>query len=175
MRFVTVVNLEIKWLLSAEGDSGITEAMYMSKIASQVVLVEAMPRLTATALLQERLSANTKITLRLGTKVTAIVGNGRVEGVETADTTTGQKGTIKVDGVLVHIGLDANTGYLDGVVELDRCGQVLVNEKMETSVPFILAAGDIRSGSPGQVATAVGDGTSAAMTAIRILQNRVEI
>jgi thioredoxin reductase (NADPH) len=157
------------------GDSGITEAMYMSKIASQVVLIEAMPRLTATALLQERLSANTRITLRLGTKVTAIVGNGRVEGVETTDVTTGQKGTIKVDGILVHIGLDANTGYLDGIIDLDQRGQIVVNDKMETSVPFIFAAGDIRSGSPGQVATAVGDGTTAAMTAIRILQNRMEI
>jgi thioredoxin reductase (NADPH) len=154
------------------GDSGITEAMYMSRIASQVVLIEAMPRLTATALLQERLAANPKITVRLGARVTAIVGSGRVEGVETADAATGQKSIIKVDGVLVHIGLDANTVYLEGVVDLDKAKQIVVNEKMESSEPFILAAGDIRSGSPGQVATAVGDGTIAAMTAIRLLQKR---
>jgi thioredoxin reductase (NADPH) len=156
------------------GDSGITEALYMSKIASRVILIEALPKLTATALLQERLAANPKITIRTGNRVEAIAGNGHVEGLAIKDVTTGQSETLKVDGILVHIGLDANTGYLEGIVDLDSHGQIIVNQKMETSVPYILAAGDIRSSSPGQVATAVGDGTTAAMSAIRLLQNREE-
>jgi thioredoxin reductase (NADPH) len=58
------------------------------------------------------------------------------------------------------------------MLPLDTRGQIIVNEKMETGVPFILAAGDIRGSSPGQVATAVGDGTTAAITAIRLLQSK---
>ena len=152
------------------GDSGITEALYMSRIASQVILLEAMPKLTATALLQDRLAANPKIQVRLETRVEAIVGNSEMEGVEILNMATGQKETLKADGILVHIGLDANTDYLEGLLDLDQRGQIVVNDKMETSVPYLLAAGDIRSGSPGQVATAVGDGVTAALTAIQILQ-----
>jgi thioredoxin reductase (NADPH) len=81
-----------------------------------------------------------------------------------------KKETLKVDGVLVHIGLDPNTGYLEGIVPLDEQGQVVVNGDMESGVPYIFAAGDIRSGSPRQVANAVGDGAIAAIRAERLLQ-----
>jgi thioredoxin reductase (NADPH) len=152
------------------GDSGITEALYMAKIASEVILIEAMPKLTATAVLQERLANNTKIQVRLGTRVESISGQGRVEGIEISEASSGKKEVLKTDGVLVQVGMDPNTDYLPETVTLDKFKQIVVNEKMETSVPFVLAAGDIRSVSPGQVATAVGDGATAAISAIRMLQ-----
>jgi thioredoxin reductase (NADPH) len=152
------------------GDSGVSEALYMSKIASKVILVEAMPALTATAVLQDKIKAEPKIEVRCGVRVEAITGSDKVEALEVLDTVAGNKETLKVDGVLVHIGLDPNTGYLDGVVALDEQGQVIVNSRMETEVPYILAAGDIRSGSPRQVVAAVGDGAIAAITAQRLLQ-----
>jgi thioredoxin reductase (NADPH) len=96
------------------------------------------------------------------------MGGEKVEAVELAAGT--KKETLKVDGVLVHIGLDANTGYLEGIVPLDKHGQVIVNGKMESEVPCIYAAGDIRSGSPRQVVAAVGDGAIAAITAERLMQ-----
>jgi thioredoxin reductase (NADPH) len=101
-------------------------------------------------------------------KVEAITGKDKVEAVKLA--ADKKKETLKVDGVLVHVGLEPNTGYLEGIVPLDKQGQVIVNEKMETEVPYIFAAGDIRSGSPRQVVTAVGDGAIAAITAQRLLQ-----
>jgi thioredoxin reductase (NADPH) len=150
------------------GDAGVTEALYMAKIAAKVILIEAMPALTATAVLQDRVKANAKIEVRCGMKVEAITGKEKVESIElTADK---KKETLKTDGVLVHIGLDPNTGYLDGIVPLDDHGQVTVNAKMESEAPYVLAAGDIRSGSPRQVVTAVGDGAIAAITAQRLLQ-----
>lgn len=151
------------------GDAGVTEALYMAKIASKVILVEAMPELTATAVLRDRLNADPRIEVRCGMMVEAIIGNGKVEAIELVDE-AGKKETLKVDGVLVHIGLDPNTEYLDGVVPLDSQGQIIVNDRMQTEVPYILAAGDIRSGSPRQVVTAVGDGAIAAITAQRLLQ-----
>ncbi len=149
------------------GDAGVTEALYMSKIASRVILIEAMPKLTATAILQDRLKANSKIEVRCGTKVDAIIGKDKVEAIEL--TTGKKKETLKIDGVLVHIGLEPNTGYLEGIVPLDKQGQIIVNEKMESQVPYIFAAGDIRSGSPRQVVAAVGDGAIAAIRAERLL------
>jgi thioredoxin reductase (NADPH) len=153
------------------GDSGVTEALYMARIASSVTLIEAMPKMNATAILQQRIAANPKISVRCGTKVLAITGKDQVEAVEIQDA-DGKKETLKVDGVLVQIGLDPNTDYLTEIVELDKRGQIVVNDRMETSLPLVLAAGDIRSGSDGQVATAVGDGATAAITTIKLLQNR---
>ena len=150
------------------GDSGLTEALYMVKIASKVIVIEAMPALTATAILQDRVKANPKIEVRCGVKVEAITGKDKVESIELV--AGKKKETLKTDGVLVHIGLVPNTGYLAGIVPLDEHGQIIVNQKMESEVPYVLAAGDIRSGSPRQVVTAVGDGAIAAVTAQRLLQ-----
>ena len=153
------------------GDAGVTEALYMAKIASKVILIEAEPELTAAAVLQERASANPKLEIFCGMRVRAIAGHDRVEAIELMGEEDKTKEKIKVDGVLVHIGMEPNTGYLDGIVPLDSQGQVIVNEKMETEVPYILAAGDVRGGSPRQVVTAVGDGATAAISAERLLQH----
>jgi thioredoxin reductase (NADPH) len=152
------------------GDAGVTEALYMSKLASKVILIELLPELTATAVLQDRARNNPKLEIRCGMKAESIIGDNRVEAVELSDTITGQKETIKVDGVLVHTGLDPNTDYLDGIVPLDDHGQVIVNRSMETEAPYVLAAGDIRSDSPRQIVSAVGDGAIAAISAQRLLR-----
>lgn len=151
------------------GDSGLTEALYLTKLASKVILVEVMPMVTATAVLQERASSNPKLEIRCGVKVEAIVGDSRVEGIEYLESGSGQRGTLKVDGVLVYVGLEPNTNYLQGIVPLDSLGQIIVNQRMETEVRYILAAGDIRSGSPRQITTAVGDGAIAAISAQKLL------
>jgi thioredoxin reductase (NADPH) len=152
------------------GDSGITEGLSLANIASKVYIIELLPEITATAVLRDRAKQNPRIEIRCGLKVTAITGEEQVEGIEFVEEKTGQKGTLKVDGVLVHVGLDPNTDYLEGVVPLDEERQVKVNQMMETEVPGIFAAGDIRSGSPRQVSTAVGDGATAGMAAQRFLQ-----
>jgi thioredoxin reductase (NADPH) len=152
------------------GDAGITEALYMTKIASKVIILEAQPALTACAWLQDKAISDPVLEVRCGTCVEAIKGDGKVEAIELLETASGKKSILKVDGVLVHIGLIANTDYLPENILLDKNGQIVVNAEMETAVPLILAAGDIRSGSPGQVSTAVGDGATAAISAIRQLQ-----
>jgi thioredoxin reductase (NADPH) len=150
------------------GDSGLSGALYLAKIASKVTVIEALPELTATAILRDRVKENRKIDVRTGVKVSSILGESTVEGIEVEE--KGKKITLKTDGVLVQVGLDPNTDYLEGVVPLDRQHQVVVNTFMETEVPGIFAAGDIRSQSPGQVSTAVGDGAVAAVSAQQYLQ-----
>jgi thioredoxin reductase (NADPH) len=153
------------------GDAGVTEALYLTRIASRVILIEAMPRLNATAVLQDRVKDNPKIEIRTGESVKAILGDNRVEAIELVNK-DGSPDTLKVDGILVHVGLDPNTGYLEGVIPLDDRKQIIVNEWMETRVTGIFAAGDIRSSSPRQVATAVGDGAIAGVAAQRYLQSQ---
>ncbi len=154
------------------GDTGITEALYLTKIASKVLLLEAEPKITASAILQERAQSNQSLSLRCGTKVTAILGNQRVEAIEVEDSATHKKETIQTEGILVDIGLDPNTEFLKNMLPLDGQRRIRVNDQMETNVPFVFAIGDVRSNSPGQVVTAVGDGATAAISIQRLLQQR---
>jgi thioredoxin reductase (NADPH) len=154
------------------GDSGISEALYMSKIADKVIVVEAMPQLNATAILQDRLKANPKMEVHTGTMVKEIIGSDHVEAISVERDGNDQAEIIKTDGVLVHIGLDPNTSYLEGIVPLTESGQIEVNEWMETGLPGVFAAGDIRSNSPRQVSAAVGDGAAAGIAAQRYLQKQ---
>jgi thioredoxin reductase (NADPH) len=154
------------------GDAGITEALYMTKIASKVILIEALPSLTASAVLKERAKTNPKLEILCGKKIVAITGNGKVEAVECENIADGKKEKVPTNGVLVHIGLIASTDYLSDVVPLDKKGQIIVNDKMETEIPLIFAAGDIRSGSAGQISTAIGDGAAAAISALQKFQSQ---
>jgi thioredoxin reductase (NADPH) len=151
------------------GDAGISGAIYLTNLCKQVYVIEFMPKLNASAILQERAMANPKIQIMTDARVTAIVGDDHVQGVEVARP-GGAKEVVPVDGVLVHVGVQANTGYLQSLLDLDEEGRIKVNPCMETEVPCILAAGDIRSGSPNQVVIAAGDGAVAGITAERLLQ-----
>ena len=131
-----------------------------------------MPALTASAILQERVANNPKLEIICGARVTSIEGERLVESITYRGTTGGTPKKIEVDGVLVQVGFEPNTDYLEGIVPLDEHNNIITNENMETAVPGILAAGDIRSGSPGQVSTAIGDGATAAIAAIRFLQEQ---
>ena len=146
------------------GDSGITEAIYMTKIASKVFILEAETELSASPILQERARNNQKLEIRCGTKVTSILGGAEVDAIETTDVTTQKKEILKMSGILVDIGMKPNTGFLKNLVSLDSQGRIRVNENMGTSIPNIFAAGDVRSDSPGQVVTGVGDGATAALS-----------
>ena len=86
---------------------------------------------------------------------------------------TGQEGVLNVDGVLVHVGVEPNTDYLRGTLPLNEQGQIIVNERMETEIPGIFAAGDIRQNSPWQISIAVGDGATAAIFAEKFITEQV--
>ncbi|MGA2466458.1 MAG: FAD-dependent oxidoreductase [Thermodesulfobacteriota bacterium] len=152
------------------GDAGVTEALYMANLASKVILIELEPQLTATPILQKRALGNPKLEIRCGVKIDAILGDSRVEAIELTPLGGGTKEILKVDGVLVYVGIEPNTSYLKGIVPLSRDLEIEVNDRMETEIPYLFAAGDIRSGSPRQISTAVGDGTTAAVSASRILR-----
>jgi thioredoxin reductase (NADPH) len=152
------------------GDAGISEALYLANLPAKVVLIEAMPDLTATAVLQDSLLADERIEVRRGTRVVRIIGDEKVEAIELTDAEGCHGQTLAVDGVLVHVGIEPNTGYLRNTLSLDDQRLIAVDSRFETEAKYVLAAGDIRSGSPRQVATAVGDGAAAAITAQKLLR-----
>jgi thioredoxin reductase (NADPH) len=155
--------------VAGAGDSGITEALFLARLVSKVIVIELLPCIGATKILQERAFSNSKIEIKCGTKIEAIYGNEQVEAVEILDVQTGEKSLLKVDGVLIHVGIEPNTDFLGGNVPLNEKGQILINERMETEIPGIFAAGDVRHHSPCQISTAVGDGATAALSVIRYL------
>ncbi|MGP1677826.1 MAG: NAD(P)/FAD-dependent oxidoreductase [Burkholderiales bacterium] len=152
------------------GDAGIIEALLLAKYASKVLVIEAEPDLSAKPILRERARAHPKIEIRCGEKAVEIVGDKFVTGLRVANAATGRKELLGVEGVLVHVGFEPVTGYLQSTLALDDLNYVVVNAQCETDVPGIIAAGDIRRGSPRRVAAAVSDGTAAAIAAQRLLQ-----
>lgn len=156
------------------GDAGLIEALYLAKFASKVFVIEAQPRLSAAPALQERAHANSKLEIRCGQKVVEITGDEFVTGIQLEDAANGRKETLGVQGVLVHVGFEPMTAYLEGILSLDERGCIAVNSELETEISGILAAGDIRSTSPRGVAAAVSDGKTAARKAQRLLESLVQ-
>ena len=153
------------------GDAGVIEALYLARFASRVVVVEAQPLLSAKPGLRERALADAKLEIRCGEKPLAILGDEGVTGVLVENVASGKQEELAAYGVLVHVGYQPASSYLEGVLALDDSGHIVVNDRFETDVPGAFAAGDIRSGSPRQVAAAIADGKAAAAGARKILES----
>jgi thioredoxin reductase len=139
--------------------------MFLTKFATHIDLLVRKDKLRASDVLQKELAKNTKITVHYNTTTDEIVGEDKkVVKVVGTDTTTGQKVEYPTDGVFVLIGLNPNTQFLEGSgVELSPIKAVTTNTNLETNVPGIFCAGDVRDGATLQIASAVGEGAHAAM------------
>jgi thioredoxin reductase (NADPH) len=151
------------------GDAAITEALHLVKFASGVKLIHRRNELRATHALQEKARAEPKIEYILDTAVEGIEGRDMVKQLRLSNVVTGEKSTLDVAAVFVAVGLKPSTDYLKGVLPLDQGGYIATNEKMETAVPGIFAAGDVRLNSPRQAITAAGDGATAAVYARKFI------
>ncbi len=147
------------------GDSALEEADYLTRFCSRVFLIHRRDEFRAARVAQERVRRNEKITLLLSRVVTRIEGKNRLEEVEIKDLKSGKTERLPVAGLFVYVGLLPNTGFCQGVVELDEAGFVKTDPEMRTNVPGVFAAGDVRQKRVRQIATAVGDGAIAAMMA----------
>ncbi len=154
------------------GDAGLTEALYLTRHASEITVIEQMPNLTASKILQEKALANPKLQIYCETRIESIRGEDQVKELELVNVSTSKRTILLVGGIVVRIGLQPNTDYLKGLLSLDSEGYVIVNDTMETSVPGIFASGDIRHASARQIATATGDGVTAALSADRFINTK---
>jgi len=151
------------------GNVAITEALHLSKFASRVVVIHRRNELRATRILQEKAFADPKIEFLWDTIIAEIAGKDLVERIRLHQVKTGEESTINISGVFISIGFKPNTAFLKGVLPLDSAGYVITNEKMETEIPGIFAAGDVRRNSAGQAITSAGDGATAAIYAEEFL------
>jgi len=148
------------------GDTAVQEALFLTRFASEVTIVHRRDRLRATAILQERASANEKIRFEWNAVVEEITGDTAVTGIVLQDVNApDKKKTLDVEGVFVFTGYIPNTSFLGGIVELDDVGYIKVDEKMQTSASGIFACGDSTKKLLRQVVTACGDGATAAFAA----------
>ena len=151
------------------GNAAINEALELSKFAAKVTIIHRRQELRATRILQERAFAEPKIEFLWNTVAEAIEGEDAVKRLRLRNVLTGEKSTLDISGIFVAVGFRPNTDYLKGILSLDANGAIITNEKMETEVPGIFAAGDIRASSIRQVIAAAGDGSVAAIYAERFI------
>ncbi|HET6488607.1 MAG TPA: thioredoxin-disulfide reductase [Syntrophales bacterium] len=148
------------------GDTAVQEALFLTNFASKVTIVHRRDRLRATAILRERAALNPKIAFAWDSVMKEIGGKDSVTHVTVANVKDpGETRDIPAAGVFVFIGLVPNTGFLQGVIKLDREGYVAADRDMKTSEPGIFACGDCIEKLLRQVVTACGDGATAAFSA----------
>lgn len=148
------------------GNSAVQEAMFLTRFASHIDLLVRSDHFRASEVLQHALEKHKdKITVHFNTTTDEIVGeDNKVVKVIGTDKATGQKVDFPTDGVFVFVGLKPNTEFLrDTSFELDEVGFIKTNDRLETKMPGVFVAGDVRSGATMQIATATGEGASAAL------------
>jgi len=153
------------------GNVALNDAVFLTRFASRVFVIHRRDELRATKILQERAFAEPRIDFRWNSIVTSIEGDGQVQEAKLRNVKTGEESKLEVSGVFIAVGFSPNSGYLEQLLSLAPGGFVKVNDQMETEVPGVYAAGDIRAGSPRQVSSAVGDGATAAIAAERYLSS----
>lgn len=153
------------------GDAAVEEGLFLTKFAEEVTLIHRRDTLRANKVAQARVFANEKMKFIWNTTVEEILGeeNGQVTGVRLKDVHTGEESVLETDGVFIFIGHIPNTDFVKDTVKLRDDGYVDVNNDIYTSVPMLFAAGDVSDWIYRQLATSVGTGTRAAMTAERAL------
>ena len=147
------------------GDAAMDEGLFISRYASKVKVVHRRDTLRASTILQERAFNNDKIEFVWNTVVESIDGESEVKSAHLKNIETGEEYDMPVSAVFVFIGQTPNTSFIKGLLNLDAGGHVIVNEWMETNVPGIFAAGDVRNNAARQVVTSAGDGATAAIRA----------
>ena len=148
------------------GDAALQEALHLAEHCSKITMVVRGNRLRARQTYVAQAAGDPKFAFCWNTVVEAVKGDDGVEGVTLRDTKKDTTESLACTGVFVFVGLAPNTGYLPDDVARDETGAVTVDAALQSSIPGLYAAGAARSGYPGQIANAVGEGTAAAIAAL---------
>lgn len=154
------------------GDSAMEEATFLTKFASEVRVVHRRDQLRASKIMQNRAKQNEKITWSLDrTPVEVVAGDQGVKGLKVRNNKTGEEELLEADGIFVAIGHRPNTDFLEGQVEMDELGYILVKPgTTQTSVAGVFACGDVQDRVYRQAITAAGTGCMAALDCERYLE-----
>ena len=156
------------------GDSALEEGLFITRYASSVTIIHRRDTLRAGAILQKRAMNHPKIKFIWNTVVTEAIGTEKLEGVKLKNVKTGEESTLETDGLFIFIGHTPNTQMFKGQLEMTDLGYIKVNEKMETNVRGVFAAGEAADPHFRQVITSAGMGAAAAISATRLLEAESE-
>lgn len=145
------------------GNSAGEESLHLIKFASKVTILARGPALTASQIVIDKIEEHPEIAVRYNTEVAEFRSNGKLSGVVVRDRASGATEELSPAGVFVFIGLSPNSGWLPESIERDGQGFIVTKPTLETSMPGIFAAGDVRKGSTKQAASAAGEGATAAL------------
>lgn len=154
------------------GNSALEESIYLSKLVKKLYLVHRRDQFRADKVIRDKCLDNPVIEPVLNSVVSRILGESEVKGVEVKNNLTGEYSVLDVDGVFIFVGFHAVCSFFPDELELDRSGFIKTTCEMESSIPGIFAAGDIRSKKCRQIVTAVGDGATAATAAYAYLEHK---
>jgi thioredoxin reductase (NADPH) len=158
------------------GNSAVQESIFLTRFATHIDLLVRGPQLRASDVLAREVEKHKeKITIHFNTSTDEIIGkDNKVTKVIGTDKPSGEKKEFAIDGVFVFVGLDPNTKFLDGSnVELDERRFVKSDAKLMTNLPGVFVAGDVRSGATMQIASATGEGATAALMIREYLEGYV--
>ena len=153
------------------GDAAVEESLHLAKFASRVIVVHRRDELRASEYLQERALSEPVLEFMWNSELLEIKGGQTVESAVVLNNLTNERTEVPVAGVFFYVGNIPNTGFLGDMVELDPSGYVVTDEKLETGMPGIFAAGDVRSNLFKQVILSAGEGALAALSAQRYLES----
>lgn len=165
-----------KLVVVGGGNSSAQEALFLTKFSSHIDLLIRKDHWKASDVLVQEVNKNDKITVHFNTSVDSIVG-GEIDGMNKVKsvkvTKEGEKTEIDTDGIFVFVGLIPTTDFLEGSgVKLDEQGFVITDVKLRTNIEGIFCAGDVRAGATAQIASAVGEGASAALSIREYLDSK---
>ena len=152
------------------GNSGVEAAIDLAGIVGHVTLIEFGAAMRADDVLQKKLRSLKNVEIITSGQTTEITGeNGKVNGLQHTDRTTGESHHVSLEGVFVQIGLVPNTEWLKGDIELSQYGEIIVDDRGETSIPGVFAAGDATTVPYKQIVISMGEGSKAALSAFDFL------
>ena len=146
------------------GDVALEDAIFLSRICRKVYLIHRRDELRGAKSLQEAVMALDNVEILWDTVIEEIQGDGQVESLKLKNKKTGEERDLPVQGVFIAVGIMPNSQAFEGTVEMDR-GYIIAGEDCRTSVPGILAAGDVRTKQLRQIVTAAADGANAVTSA----------
>ncbi len=158
------------------GDAAVEEADFLTRYAAKVYVIHRRDSFRASRILQERLFANPKIEVIWNAVAEEVLGDeqGLMKALKIRDVITSDVRTLDATGCFVFVGFRPNTGIINGHFDHDEMGYIKTDTIMQTSIPGLFAAGDLRSQLTRQVTTAVGDATTAAIAVEKYLKARSE-
>lgn len=160
-----------KVLVVGGGNSGFEEGLFLTKFASRVDIVEFLPEVKASRILQDKVAKKENMSVTANHAVKELrAKNGKLDAVIVEDRATGEQKEWQYDGVFVFIGLSPNSDLVKNKAEVDPSGGVVTDGMLMTSVPGLFAAGDVRAGSTKQAASAAGEGATVALMMRQYLQ-----